>query len=203
MLRTSLKTLDQRGNRLKFNQYVKGVYTSRYKPNQTSPSNNRNRLLAPNQRMPLLDKTKLADLKKLPIQQEHLAVETEIKKLGYVKPISNQYTLADQPLKHKLMIAHPKKKIDRFTKSILLNPNEIDDEWPEFKGRDEYKCDLPAWGSKTGDNSWYPPGMRNALARMKGTWHKYDMVIEVHDARLPFTGRNKTFYETLKGKPYR
>ena len=91
MLRTSLKSLDQRGNRLKFNQYVQAIYTPRYKPNQTSPSNNRNRLLAPNKRMPLLDQTKLKNLKTLPIQQEHLAVETEIKKLGYVKPVMLTY----------------------------------------------------------------------------------------------------------------
>ena len=181
---------------------MKAIHSSRYKPNDTSPAPNRNRLLAPNLRYPLLDKTKISRISSLPLQQEHLAVETEIKKLDYKKPTSNYYKLANQPLKHKLLLSNPKQKIDRFTKSILLDPRAVRDDWPEFKGRDEFKCDLPAWNSKGGDNVWYPPGMRNAMARMKGTWHKYDMVIEVHDARIPFTGRNKAFYENLRGKPY-
>ena len=202
MLRTTANILDKRGQRIRFGQYVQMFKGSRYKPNATSPNPNRNRLLAPNVRMPLLDPTKIAAVSSLPLQQEHLAVETEIKKLDYQKPTSNYYKLASQPLKHKLLLAHPKKKLDKFTKSILLNPNSVVDDWPDFVGRDEYKCDLPAWNNKSGDNSWYPSGMRNAMSRMKGTWHKYDMVIEVHDARLPFTGRNKSFYETFRGKPY-
>ena len=36
---------------------------------------------------------------------------------------------------------------------------------------------------------------------MKAILHKVDCVLEVHDARIPLTGRNPVFTQTLSAKP--
>ncbi|XP_068619249.1 mitochondrial GTPase 1 [Battus philenor] len=50
---------------------------------------------------------------------------------------------------------------------------------------------------------WFPGHMNKGLKQMQRKLKSVDCVIEVHDARIPFTGRNPLFTETLTGaKPH-
>ncbi|CEF70462.1 Mitochondrial ribosome-associated GTPase 1 [Strongyloides ratti] len=51
----------------------------------------------------------------------------------------------------------------------------------------------PGYDFKT----WFPLHMSVQLSKMEGKLRSVDMIIEVHDARIPITGRNKEFYEKL------
>lgn len=44
---------------------------------------------------------------------------------------------------------------------------------------------------------WYPTHMSVQMAKMEGRLRSVDMVVEVHDARVPFTGRNPVFAKQL------
>jgi len=94
-----------------------------------------------------------------------------------------------------------KHKMNPETKAVLLKPADPN-LYPDFVGRDEYRpSEIPMF-SKYGDNAWYPRNMQSAINKMRRNFHKYDMIIEIHDARIPFTGRNPLFYSYLRGKPY-
>ncbi|VDN59206.1 unnamed protein product, partial [Dracunculus medinensis] len=45
--------------------------------------------------------------------------------------------------------------------------------------------------------TWYPMHMSVQLKRMEGKLRGIDLIIEVHDARIPITGRNPQFYSHL------
>ncbi|PZC71843.1 mitochondrial GTPase 1 [Helicoverpa armigera] len=50
---------------------------------------------------------------------------------------------------------------------------------------------------------WFPGHMNKGLKQMQRKLNSVDCVIEVHDARIPFTGRNPIFTNTLIGtKPH-
>lgn len=50
---------------------------------------------------------------------------------------------------------------------------------------------------------WFPGHMNKGLKQMQRKLNSVDCVIEVHDARIPFTGRNPVFTSTLIGsKPH-
>lgn len=50
---------------------------------------------------------------------------------------------------------------------------------------------------------WFPGHMNKGLKQMQRKLNTVDCVIEVHDARLPFSGRNPIFTSTLTGaKPH-
>ncbi|KAG6441998.1 mitochondrial GTPase 1 [Manduca sexta] len=50
---------------------------------------------------------------------------------------------------------------------------------------------------------WFPGHMNKGLKQMQRKLNSVDCVIEVHDARIPFTGRNPVFTSTLTGvKPH-
>lgn len=50
---------------------------------------------------------------------------------------------------------------------------------------------------------WFPGHMNKGLKQMQRKLKSVDCVIEVHDARIPFTGRNPIFTKTLTGaKPH-
>lgn len=50
---------------------------------------------------------------------------------------------------------------------------------------------------------WFPGHMNKGLKQMQRKLKSVDCVIEVHDARIPFTGRNPIFTSTITGaKPH-
>ncbi|XP_030852733.1 mitochondrial ribosome-associated GTPase 1 [Strongylocentrotus purpuratus] len=49
---------------------------------------------------------------------------------------------------------------------------------------------------------WFPSHMARSMKKMQGSMKKVDCVVEVHDARLPFAGRNPAFRETFGIKPH-
>merc|ERR1712179_886080 len=50
---------------------------------------------------------------------------------------------------------------------------------------------------------WFPGHMAIGLKKMQAKLKAVDCIIEVHDARIPFTGRNPLFKQTLLGiKPH-
>jgi len=52
-------------------------------------------------------------------------------------------------------------------------------------------------------NYWFPGHMAKSLKKMYEQLTSVDAIIEVHDARIPFSGRNSKFRQTIVGnKPY-
>ncbi|KRX50063.1 Mitochondrial ribosome-associated GTPase 1 [Trichinella britovi] len=52
-------------------------------------------------------------------------------------------------------------------------------------------------------SKWFPAHMFTGMKQMQAKVRLVDYVVEVHDARIPFTGRNQQFYRLLyKGKPH-
>ncbi|XP_077980889.1 mitochondrial ribosome-associated GTPase 1-like [Glandiceps talaboti] len=49
---------------------------------------------------------------------------------------------------------------------------------------------------------WFPSHMARGMKKMQSMLRKIDCVIEVHDARIPFTGRNPVFKGVLGVKPH-
>ena len=50
---------------------------------------------------------------------------------------------------------------------------------------------------------WFPGHMMKGLRQMRQVLLKTDCVIEVHDARIPFSGRNRNFrHDITGGKPH-
>uniref|UniRef100_A0AC11BCA8 Mitochondrial ribosome associated GTPase 1 n=1 Tax=Ovis aries TaxID=9940 RepID=A0AC11BCA8_SHEEP len=49
---------------------------------------------------------------------------------------------------------------------------------------------------------WFPGHMAKGLKKMQGSLRLVDCIIEVHDARIPLSGRNPLFQETLGLKPH-
>lgn len=161
--------------------------------------------LSPQKRMPILSSRnqqhKIAS--RLSIEGEEKYIDELSAKLEYVPRIS-EIALESQPLKHKIKIAS--HKMSKKTKEILLpeaNSEYLNnvDKFPDFKSRTNFTMKLPAW-DKAGNDVWYSSYMRKAMWQYRKLWDKWDMVVELHDARIPFTGRNPDFYNTLKGKPY-
>lgn len=51
--------------------------------------------------------------------------------------------------------------------------------------------------------TWYPGHMKHSFTHMQAKMRRVDCVIEVHDARIPFSGRNPIFLKSLLGtKPH-
>ncbi|XP_050816236.1 mitochondrial ribosome-associated GTPase 1 isoform X2 [Gopherus flavomarginatus] len=50
--------------------------------------------------------------------------------------------------------------------------------------------------------AWFPGHMAKGLRQMKESLRKVDCLIEVHDARIPFSGRNPAFQEALGIRPH-
>ncbi|XP_043912729.1 mitochondrial ribosome-associated GTPase 1 isoform X1 [Protopterus annectens] len=50
--------------------------------------------------------------------------------------------------------------------------------------------------------SWFPGHMAKGLRKMKANLKNVDCIIEVHDARIPLSGRNPVFHDTLGIKPH-
>ncbi|XP_031574620.1 mitochondrial ribosome-associated GTPase 1-like [Actinia tenebrosa] len=48
---------------------------------------------------------------------------------------------------------------------------------------------------------WFPGHMAKGLRVMQSLVRKCDCVLEIHDSRIPFSGRNPKFKETLSGRP--
>ncbi|KAG8434925.1 hypothetical protein GDO86_013044 [Hymenochirus boettgeri] len=49
---------------------------------------------------------------------------------------------------------------------------------------------------------WFPGHMARGLKQMKAKLKSIDCIVEVHDARIPFSGRNPIFEESLGIKPH-
>lgn len=49
---------------------------------------------------------------------------------------------------------------------------------------------------------WFPGHMAKGLKQMRASLKNVDCIIEIHDARIPFSGRNPVFQETLDVKPH-
>jgi len=49
---------------------------------------------------------------------------------------------------------------------------------------------------------WFPGHMAKGLKKMQSSLKLVDCIIEVHDARIPLSGRNPLFQETLGLKPH-
>ncbi|XP_041803534.1 mitochondrial ribosome-associated GTPase 1 [Chelmon rostratus] len=49
---------------------------------------------------------------------------------------------------------------------------------------------------------WFPGHMAKGLKQMRANLKNVDCIIEIHDARIPFSGRNPTFQETLDVRPH-
>ncbi|XP_063730506.1 mitochondrial ribosome-associated GTPase 1 isoform X1 [Eleginops maclovinus] len=49
---------------------------------------------------------------------------------------------------------------------------------------------------------WFPGHMAKGLKQMRANLKSVDCIIEIHDARIPFSGRNPAFQETLDVKPH-
>ncbi|XP_072172826.1 mitochondrial ribosome-associated GTPase 1-like [Diadema setosum] len=49
---------------------------------------------------------------------------------------------------------------------------------------------------------WFPSHMARSLKKMQATMRKVDCLIEIHDARLPFAGRNPAFRDSFGVKPH-
>ncbi|XP_068183401.1 mitochondrial ribosome-associated GTPase 1 isoform X2 [Antennarius striatus] len=49
---------------------------------------------------------------------------------------------------------------------------------------------------------WFPGHMAKGLKKMRASLRSVDCVIEIHDARIPFSGRNPVFEETLDVRPH-
>ncbi|XP_031160087.1 mitochondrial ribosome-associated GTPase 1 isoform X1 [Sander lucioperca] len=49
---------------------------------------------------------------------------------------------------------------------------------------------------------WFPGHMAKGLKQMRASLKSVDCVIEIHDARIPFSGRNPAFQETLDVRPH-
>ncbi|XP_051897448.1 mitochondrial ribosome-associated GTPase 1 [Pristis pectinata] len=49
---------------------------------------------------------------------------------------------------------------------------------------------------------WFPGHMAKGLKKMRASLKKVDCIIEVHDARIPLSGRNPVFKETLNVRPH-
>lgn len=50
--------------------------------------------------------------------------------------------------------------------------------------------------------SWFPGHMAKGLRKMKANLKNVDCIIEVHDARIPLSGRNPVFQDSLGIKPH-
>lgn len=49
---------------------------------------------------------------------------------------------------------------------------------------------------------WFPGHMAKGLKQMGASLRKVDCIIEIHDARIPFSGRNPAFQESLDVRPH-
>ncbi|KAJ8418185.1 hypothetical protein AAFF_G00138940 [Aldrovandia affinis] len=49
---------------------------------------------------------------------------------------------------------------------------------------------------------WFPGHMAKGLKQMKANLKKVDCILEIHDARIPFSGRNPLFQESLDVRPH-
>ncbi|XP_030628478.1 mitochondrial ribosome-associated GTPase 1 [Chanos chanos] len=49
---------------------------------------------------------------------------------------------------------------------------------------------------------WFPGHMAKGLKQMRASLRKVDCIIEIHDARIPFSGRNPLFQESLDVRPH-
>lgn len=49
---------------------------------------------------------------------------------------------------------------------------------------------------------WFPSHMARSFRKMQAQMKKMDCVIEVHDARIPFTGKNEMLRDALSVKPH-
>ncbi|XP_049591693.1 mitochondrial ribosome-associated GTPase 1 [Syngnathus scovelli] len=49
---------------------------------------------------------------------------------------------------------------------------------------------------------WFPGHMAKGLKQMRASLKGVDCIIEIHDARIPFSGRNPVFQETMDVKPH-
>ncbi|KAH9499219.1 Mitochondrial GTPase, partial [Bulinus truncatus] len=49
---------------------------------------------------------------------------------------------------------------------------------------------------------WFPGHMQKGLLQIQAKLHKVDCIIEIHDARIPLTGRNFRFRDIIKLRPH-
>ncbi|XP_056327139.1 mitochondrial ribosome-associated GTPase 1 isoform X2 [Danio aesculapii] len=49
---------------------------------------------------------------------------------------------------------------------------------------------------------WFPRHMAKGLKQMRANLRNVDCIIEIHDARIPFSGRNSLFQESLDVRPH-
>jgi ribosome biogenesis GTPase A len=49
---------------------------------------------------------------------------------------------------------------------------------------------------------WYPGHMAKGLQVMRTRIRSCNCVLEVHDARIPYSGRNRAFFELIANKPH-
>lgn len=61
------------------------------------------------------------------------------------------------------------------------------------------KFNLPVSKKSGSFNLWFPRHMFGNLKHMQARLRTIDALVEVHDARIPFTGRNITFEQTMYG----
>uniref|UniRef100_H2YQN4 Mitochondrial GTPase 1 n=1 Tax=Ciona savignyi TaxID=51511 RepID=H2YQN4_CIOSA len=67
----------------------------------------------------------------------------------------------------------------------------------DFKMREEFD-----FGPKPHFNHWFPRHMGKGLNKMRKILRNVDCIIEVHDARIPISGRNPTLHQALSSKPH-
>ncbi|XP_076598917.1 mitochondrial ribosome-associated GTPase 1 isoform X1 [Chaetodon auriga] len=49
---------------------------------------------------------------------------------------------------------------------------------------------------------WFPGHMAKGIRQMRASLKNVDCIVEIHDARMPFSGRNPLFQETLDVRPH-
>ncbi|XP_047615563.1 mitochondrial ribosome-associated GTPase 1 isoform X2 [Phacochoerus africanus] len=67
-------------------------------------------------------------------------------------------------------------------------------------GRAAFRESFPLGGRDVA--RWFPGHMAKGLRKMQSSLKLVDCIIEVHDARIPLSGRNPLFQETLGLKPH-
>ena len=68
--------------------------------------------------------------------------------------------------------------------------------WKEIVKKFQDKQYVFAKGTKI---NWFPGHMVKGLRQMQHSLQKTDCIIEVHDARVPMSGRNRNFKNSLTG----
>lgn len=69
-----------------------------------------------------------------------------------------------------------------------------------LRGADRFRSAFDFGGREVAH--WFPGHMAKGLKQMRASLKSVDCIMEIHDARIPFSGRNPVFQETLSVRPH-